>query len=328
MDNLTESVLVSPQAATPAIIKSAEGMVDQPGNSRNSGTTRSRRNSANNNDGTLLWVTSNDLDGFKDKDVMREVRKAAMHDHLRKKPKHPARPTGNRAHVQRPGDRFHSVGSGISDDQEPSLTSNEWALRAIYGGRSRRPSSRSDLTQSTTYVLGDEDPPDGTKEEPTEGLRVDNARKASVEREEPVSGRIRAEELPNEEGLPSKEDMDVSSDSEGPEEANNERFAALVAQGRNFIEESNAFKKLRKDFRKFVMPPPKQILQPEPTVASETCYEVSPGPVPGLPLGLALKIYRNVLVLLSSIGLRENDIPPGHQRIRWINVSVFIAISS
>lgn len=127
--------------------------------------------------------------------------------------------------------------------------------------------------------------------------------------------------------LPLKENMDVSSDDEGPEEANNEQFAALVAQGRNFIEESNAFKKLRKDFRNFVMPRPKQILQPEPTVVSETCYEVSPDPVPGPPLGLVQKIYRNVLALLSSIGLRENDIPPGHQRIRWMNVSVFIAIS-
>jgi hypothetical protein len=32
------------------------------------------------------------------------------------------------------------------------------------------------------------------------------------------------------------------------DEENNERFAALVAYGRNFIKESNAFKKLCKDF--------------------------------------------------------------------------------
>ena len=82
-----------------------------------------------------------------------------MDDHLRKNPKHSTRPHENRAHEQRVEDRFHSVGSGISDDQEPSFTSNEWALQAIIGGRSRRPSLQSNLTQSTTDVLEDEDPP-------------------------------------------------------------------------------------------------------------------------------------------------------------------------
>jgi hypothetical protein len=142
-----------------AILTAPEGMVDQPGNSRNSGTTRSQRNSMNNNNEALLWVTSNTLDGFKDKDVMRKVRKAAMDDHLRKNPKHSTRQHENRAREQRVEDRIHSVGSGISDDQEPSLTSNEWALQAIIGGRSRRPSLQSNLTQSTTDVLEDEDPP-------------------------------------------------------------------------------------------------------------------------------------------------------------------------
>ena len=108
----------------------------------------------------MLWVTSSTPDGFKDKNVMREVRKAAMDDHLRKNPKHSTRPHANRAHEQRSGDRIHSVGSGISDDQEPSLTSNEWTLQAVYGGRSRRPPPpQSVLTQSTTHVLEDEDPP-------------------------------------------------------------------------------------------------------------------------------------------------------------------------
>ena len=142
-----------------AIRTAPEGMVDQPGNSRNPVTTRSRRNSVNNNNGgTYHWVTSSTLDGFKDKDVMRKVRKAAMDDHLRKNPKHSTRPHENRAHEQRAEDRIYSVGSGTSDDQEPSLTSNEWALQAIIG-RSRRPSLQSDLTQLTADVLEDEDPP-------------------------------------------------------------------------------------------------------------------------------------------------------------------------
>ena len=127
-----------------AILPAAEGMVDQPGNSRNPGATRSRRSSVDNNNGTFHWVNSSTLDGFKDKDVMKEVRKAAMHDYLRKKPKNPARSQRIKTHVERPRP---GAGFGISDDQEPSLISNEWALRTI-----RRPSP-----QSTN--LEDEDPP-------------------------------------------------------------------------------------------------------------------------------------------------------------------------
>lgn len=135
---------------TAAILTAAEGTVDQPGNSRNS---------VNNSNAALHWVTSNTLDGFKDKNVMKEVRKAAMHDHLRKKPKHSIHSYKNRANVRRTGGGFHSAVSSISNDQEPSLTSNEWALQAINGGRSRRPSSQSDLTQPTSHVLEDEEPP-------------------------------------------------------------------------------------------------------------------------------------------------------------------------
>lgn len=115
----------------------------------------------NNNSEILQWVTSTDLDGFKDKNVMKKVRKAAMHDYLRKNLKHPACLHGNGTYEQRVGDRIPSVGSGISDGQEPSLTSNERALRVINGGRSRRPSPQSDLTRSITHVE-DEDPPLGS----------------------------------------------------------------------------------------------------------------------------------------------------------------------
>ena len=145
-----------------AILTAVEGTVDQPGNFRDPGTTRSRRNSVNNNNSEILqWVTSTDLDGFKDKNVMKKVRKAAMHDYLRKNLRHPACLHGNGTYEQRVGDRIPSVGSGISDGQEPSLTSNERALRVINGGRSRRPSSQSDLTRSITHVE-DEDPPSGS----------------------------------------------------------------------------------------------------------------------------------------------------------------------
>ncbi|KAI1120584.1 hypothetical protein F5Y10DRAFT_289549 [Nemania abortiva] len=35
--------------------------------------------------------------------------------------------------------------------------------------------------------------------------------------------------------------------------------------------------------------------------------------------GILQEIYRNTLVFLSNIELREHDIPPGHQRVRWTN---------
>ena len=37
-------------------------------------------------------------------------------------------------------------------------------------------------------------------------------------------------------------------------------------------------------------------------------------------VGMA-RIYGKILTLLSRIGLREDDITPGHHRIRWKNVS-------
>ena len=65
-----------------------------------------------------------------------------MHDHLRKKPKHSGPP--HRSRIQRPGDSY-SVGSGISDDQESSLTSNEWALPASEPSQPRSYATQRDF---------------------------------------------------------------------------------------------------------------------------------------------------------------------------------------
>lgn len=46
------------------------------------------------------------------------------------------------------------------------------------------------------------------------------------------------------------------------------------------------------------------------------------------PTSIAQKTYRIVLAFLCAIGLRENDVPAGHQRIRWTSVSVSIKIPS
>lgn len=115
-----------------------------------------------------------------------------------------------------------------------------------------------------------------------------------------------------------KEIMDVSTDDESPkEEAKNQHFAALVAHGRTFIEESAAFRELRKNFGDFLKSQSEQNIRLESTIESETQFETSSNMS---PTGLFQKFQRNVWALLSCIKLRESHIPTGHQRIRWINV--------
>lgn len=55
------------------------------------------------------------------------------------------------------------------------------------------------------------------------------------------------------EGHTNKEDMAISSDDEELAENNNGKFSTLLIEHQNHIEGSNAFTKLRKDFRNFVM---------------------------------------------------------------------------
>ena len=86
-----------------------------------------------------------------------------------------------------------------------------------------------------------------------------------------------------------KEIMDVSTDDEAPEEeAKNQNFAALVAHGRTFIEESAAFRELRKNFGKFLKFQSEQNIRLESTIESETRsnsmahdsnFETEPSPV-------------------------------------------------
>lgn len=124
--------------------------------------------------------------------------------------------------------------------------------------------------------------------------------------------------------LPIAEDADEVSDVEEAEEANDEKFAALVARGRYFIEGSNAYKKLRRDFRRFVIPASQQVFQNQPT---ETYAEVPLQNIHRTPRNQLHKIHRILLELLSGIGLVNEPIPPSHKRISWTNVSVFIDTS-
>ncbi|OCL14485.1 hypothetical protein AOQ84DRAFT_221276, partial [Glonium stellatum] len=140
-----------------AILTAAEAMVDQPETSgtrsRRDKTTRESGTSMDSTNQNLHWVTSNNLDGFRTPEVMKEIRQAAMHDHLRRRSPKSSNP------LDKKRQRLRSVDSDHSVDQEPSLfTSNKWALQAAGAGRnSRRHSPQSDSTQSTSHVVEDDD---------------------------------------------------------------------------------------------------------------------------------------------------------------------------
>ncbi|KUL86029.1 hypothetical protein ZTR_06481 [Talaromyces verruculosus] len=92
-----------------------------------------------------------------------------------------------------------------------------------------------------------------------------------------------------------KEIMDVSTDDEAPEEeAKNQHFAVLVAHGRTFIEESAAFRELRKNFGNFLKSQTEQNIRLESTIESETRFETSSNMS---PTGLFQKIQWNSLAL-------------------------------
>ena len=58
--------------------------------------------------------------------------------------------------------------------------------------------------------------------------------------------------------------------------------------------------------------------------ASRACITIPLSDIHLTTTGTAKKAYRNVLAFLSAVGLRENDVPQGHQRIRWTNVSALV----
>lgn len=133
---------------------------------------------------------------------------------------------------------------------------------------------------------------------------------------EPRRGNVKEPQI--EDGPLDKEIMDVSTDDEAPEEeAKNQNFVALVAHGRTFIEKSAAFRELRKNFGNFLNSQSGQNILHESTIESESQSETSSNMS---PTSLFQKFQRNVWALLCCITLRESHIPPGHQRIRWINV--------
>ncbi|KAF4234051.1 hypothetical protein CNMCM6457_004200 [Aspergillus fumigatiaffinis] len=111
---------------------------------------------------------------------------------------------------------------------------------------------------------------------------------------------------------------DTDSDGDVAAERAHERFAVLVSRGRSFIEESNAFKKLRKDLEKFVFPALEEVPQVKPESANEH------HPAPSDPIGISparseRKYYLTLQRFLCHIGLQESNILPHHRRLRWTN---------
>ncbi|GFF64621.1 hypothetical protein IFM47457_03583 [Aspergillus lentulus] len=111
---------------------------------------------------------------------------------------------------------------------------------------------------------------------------------------------------------------DTDSDGDEAAERTHERFAVLVSRGRSFIEESNAFKKLRKDLEKFVFPALEEVPKVKPESANEE------HPAPSDPTGISparseRKYYLTLQRFLCRIGLQESSIPPHHRRLRWTN---------
>lgn len=131
------------------------------------------------------------------------------------------------------------------------------------------------------------------------------------------------------------QDFDTGSDEEAedrPEQTLDVNFAALVAHGRSFIEESVAFQILREEFMKFVIPSQRsEDIVFKPSLKGETRFPrmtrfLSSGSSRTLRLFLKYEALGCIMLkhLLSQIGLLEESIPKYHQRFRWTNVGILI----
>ncbi|PKX88609.1 uncharacterized protein P174DRAFT_473351 [Aspergillus novofumigatus IBT 16806] len=109
------------------------------------------------------------------------------------------------------------------------------------------------------------------------------------------------------------------SSKECTDQEGKEHFAIILAHGRSFLLESNAFRALREDLQNFIHPIAKQKPQISPEILDGLGSEASPGPVPEAYTSLWSKASGMVVPLISCLGLKDEVIPAGHQRIRWKN---------
>jgi hypothetical protein len=104
------------------------------------------------------------------------------------------------------------------------------------------------------------------------------------------------------------------------EDGNEEKFAALVAQGRSFIELSDAFQKLRKDFRNFVSPQTHSTFSGLPASSDESTIASNKTIYSSHNWSAIQKMYCFIIGMLSCLGLIEPALKQHHQRVRWRNV--------
>lgn len=104
------------------------------------------------------------------------------------------------------------------------------------------------------------------------------------------------------------------------------RLFALLNDERKSLRETNAFKILCEDLRNSV-PPPTQDHQIDTETASRINAEVHSRPETKTYPSLPARITRVAERILTDLGVKEKAITPGHQRIRWKDVGVFLMTS-
>jgi hypothetical protein len=114
-----------------------------------------------------------------------------------------------------------------------------------------------------------------------------------------------------------EEDNDGESTTDEDESPSEKCFLALVGHGQCFIEESSAILRLRINMRSFVTPRAKI-----PVIKTGNDDQKAPDALFTLLVQSIGYHYHKILTLLSNLGLRERDIPPGHHRLKWTNVSL------
>ncbi|KAE8370268.1 hypothetical protein BDV27DRAFT_140697 [Aspergillus caelatus] len=107
---------------------------------------------------------------------------------------------------------------------------------------------------------------------------------------------------------------------ENTDQDGEEHFAEILAHGRSFLVESNAFGALREDLRNFVHPFAKQKSQAFSSILDGIGPETSSWALTDACTRIWAKISSMTVALTSHLGLKDDAIPPGHQRIRWKNV--------
>lgn len=133
----------------------------------------------------------------------------------------------------------------------------------------------------------------------------------------------------------SREVSSEDEDESEPERAFDEKFSALVSQGRSFIKESIAFQKLQEDLKNSVIPPKLNRGSSawrsfELPLLFQRCIRYVSSKTLGWELkdqALRWAIEAHLISkrILSRVDLLEDSVPEKHQRFRWTSVSLSLS---